>query len=398
MRIVFFLVIVLIAYGSLFPFQFVATDLSSIRWWQWFFDFSARTTRGDILGNVLLFLPVGFFGALSIEQVASGNLSKRVWLYFALVALGLTYAFVLQIAQLYLPSRIASASDAFSNFAGLLMGVLASRLAFSQWWASWLQSQERAAQVTIPLILCFCWLGYLWFPFLPSLKWQNLTASVESLTLWQQLTWYGVIDKLVAWTLFWGFLSKVTPWQERWWHRPAILSFILLGQVLVIRNHLTLINCGGAFLSLLLFTQLRRLPIHWLAFGLLGWLIARGLFPFQLAEQAQPFYWLPFAGFLQGPLWLYSFVLFEKLFFFGASFYWLHRALDNKLIAAGLLSGSLLLLEIIQIGLQRHTAEITDPIMALLLAVGLIHLQKLSAEHSQSSPADNHYRATTTVS
>ncbi len=398
MRIVFFLVIGLIAYGSLFPFRFVAYDLSHIDWWHWLFDFSARTTRGDILGNVLLFLPVGFFGALAIEQISTSRSVSRGLSYGALVVLGLVYAFVLQVAQLYLPSRIASASDAFSNFAGLLMGILASRLAFSRWWASWLQSEERASQVIIPLILCFCWLGYLWFPFLPSLAWKNLAASVESLSLWQQVTWYGVLDKLVAWTLFWGFFSKVVPWQEQWWHRLTILSFILLGQILVVRNHLSLINCSGAILSLLLFTHLRRLPARWLAFGLLGWLVVRGLFPFQIAEQAQPFYWLPFAGFLQGPLWLYSFILFEKLFFFGACFYWLQRAVTNKVLACALLSGTLLLLELLQLGLLHHSAEVTDPLIALLLAIGLIHLQKISAAQSHNTFEKRGYQARTTLS
>jgi glycopeptide antibiotics resistance protein len=378
MRRVFFLTIVLIAYGSLFPFHFVDLDLSHINWWQWLFDFSARTTRGDIVGNVLLFVPLGFFGALSIEQAAYARFWCRIVAYGALILLGFVFALVLQLLQLYLPTRVASASDVLSNFAGLLIGVLASRLAFSRWWSHWLQSDLRAAQVSIPLILCFCWLGYLWFPFLPSYSWQNVTESLRGLTLWHQLTWYGIVDKLVAWSLFWSYLSKITPWQKQWNHRLAILGIILLGQVLVLRNQLSLINCLGALLSLMLFNRLQQLPRKVLAWGLLGWLVLKGLLPLEFTDQLQDFHWLPFASFLQGPLWLYSFVLFEKLFYFGAAFYWLQQVVARDWQAALILASTLFIVEGVQMGLQHRVAEITDPLMALLLSLGLIHIRNLS--------------------
>ncbi len=86
------------AYGSIYPFDFQFRQLDPVVW-QAFIDTCCReTSRGDILGNVVLFLPYGYLGILA------AGLNRGLTRQFFLVCItGVVFAFLLQVAQLYLP-------------------------------------------------------------------------------------------------------------------------------------------------------------------------------------------------------------------------------------------------------------------------------------------------------
>src|SRR5687767_8548953 len=95
-------VIAIIAWGSLYPFNFDAQAVhgslveavSKLTW--------ARAGRGDRVLNVLLYLPLGFCLFLSLGP-------RRRWRSTAItVACGAGFSFAIEVAQSCLPARVPS--------------------------------------------------------------------------------------------------------------------------------------------------------------------------------------------------------------------------------------------------------------------------------------------------
>src|ERR1700681_4620830 len=110
-------VVVLVAYGSLFPFHFVApTDvqralemlLADRRLW---------TSLSDVLGNIALFVPLGATGVWwGATRTSRGY--AALWTVLA----GLAFAFLLQVGQIFVPERSAAMADVFWNAVGTVIG------------------------------------------------------------------------------------------------------------------------------------------------------------------------------------------------------------------------------------------------------------------------------------
>ena len=118
MRVGFCLWSLLIAYGSLFPFDFQAIDLtselSSVSWCR-------IENQWDVLANIVLFVPLGWL-LFSISSQCHNS-----WL--APVLGTLLFAAALQFAQIFLASRVASPIDVGFNGLGMALGAVAWRIA-----------------------------------------------------------------------------------------------------------------------------------------------------------------------------------------------------------------------------------------------------------------------------
>jgi glycopeptide antibiotics resistance protein len=68
---------------------------------------------GQLVGNLLLLLPVGLLGPIALPAMDS-------WLRVLLVALGLSL--VIEVAQLWIPNRMADVDDVLLNAIGALIG------------------------------------------------------------------------------------------------------------------------------------------------------------------------------------------------------------------------------------------------------------------------------------
>jgi VanZ family protein len=143
----------LIVYASLYPFtqwrdQGVTPWLFMLaplpRYWSGF----------DVVANVLGYMPLGFFLALSALRTGKGKFAFR---FAVLVALSLS--FTMESLQVYLPSRVPSNLDLVLNIAGAALGALSAwaleKLGFLQGWsrfrASWFVGEARGALVLLAL-------------------------------------------------------------------------------------------------------------------------------------------------------------------------------------------------------------------------------------------------------
>jgi hypothetical protein len=355
-KYLFGLVAVLIAYGSLFPFDFVVEGGGLDQLWG---TWGVVASRGDLLSNIVLFLPFGFFGMLAFKRPASAPVR------FAIVLLlGAVLSLALQTLQLRLPDRYASLTDVTWNIAGAAIGAaLATNRRLDP-------RRLLAGRRTTPaLLLIGCWLAYRWTPFVPSLDWQAFKESLKPLLLHPQLSWIRVLHDAVAWLAVAALRTAAEPKRLTVRFLPLLMLATFGLEVLIVNNAVSASNVSGAAAALLLWWILfRRTGPGVVAALLAALLVLMGLEPFEVRESPAAFHWIPFHGFLGGSMALNVAVLFEKTFLYG-SFLWLLRESGARLRAATA-AGVLLAagIEIAQTRFLHHTPEITDPLLMLLVA------------------------------
>ncbi len=360
----------IVTYGSLYPFDFRPLQGGELRALS---DSLLRlSTRGDILGNVVLFVPLGLLARLAWPR-------QRLWVLLLWSGL---LALLVQLAQLFLPSRDASLQDVLWNLLGVILGIAGAGLGRRLLAAG----LPLATGDAFALLLLGLWLAARLSPFVPSLDWQQIKDSLKPLLLHPQWD----LAKLLVQTALWAVAARL--WWALW-RGPAPLAvylaglaLVFLGETLVVANVVTLPALLGALLGLLLW----RLVSRWrhgdalLAVCLMGALLIKGLSPFQLRPAPVDFNWLPLHGFL-GALTLFNVaVLLEKAYFYGALL-WISRREGAGLGFATFLAVALTFaVELAQTRLAGHTPEITDPLLALAMAALYRALEGLRPDEARA--------------
>ena len=117
MRKLWIAFVLLATYVSIYPFNFQFRPINAETLRAFLESWHNMTSRGDILGNVVLFVPFGILGMLAAKP-GTQNLRRLVFVCL----LGTVFAFALQVAQLYLPSRDQALQDVFWNLLGTVVG------------------------------------------------------------------------------------------------------------------------------------------------------------------------------------------------------------------------------------------------------------------------------------
>ena len=140
------LVSALAAYGSLYPFRFVDPASFERALFAMFKDANWWTSRGDVAGNVLLFVPMG------IAIVAAMDPARIDFPRLAFNFLGaILFALALQVLQIYFPPRSAALSDVIWNAVGTAIGIGVGHF-FRAHLAKWSVGRDRLAHLTILVI------------------------------------------------------------------------------------------------------------------------------------------------------------------------------------------------------------------------------------------------------
>jgi VanZ family protein len=355
MKYLFLLALLLIGYGSLYPFDFVAHGAPLRVLLE-----PGSSPRGDILENLALFLPYGYLGMVAWSR-PRGPLR-----FLLVVGTGAAYAVALQWAQLYLPSRDATLRDVVPNVLGTVIGAAAGSVPALDVRRIVAGGRMRA----VPLLLIAVWLGYRLLPFVPALDWQEWKDSLKPLRDWHPFPWIGAFHDAAAWAAV-GCLwagARLRRLGPRW--LPLLVVATLCAEVVIVDNGVSPANVAGAAAGVLLAAVFASRP------GIVGVLLAaavvlEGLAPFQVRPAPQAFVWIPFGGFLDGSMLVNAQSLFEKTFLYG-TLVWLAREAGLRLRFAS--CGTALLLaaiEVAQTRLGNHTPEITDPLLALFAGVFL---------------------------
>ncbi len=109
-------------------------------------------------------------------------------------------------------------------------------------------------------------------------------------------------------------------------------------------------------------------------------IISSGLSPYKLLTTIQDLKFIPFYGFLGGSMFVNTASLLEKIFLYG-SLIWLFQQAGIRLLLAIMITASLtFMVELAQLVFVGHVAEITDPVLVILIGFSLGGIVNASAK------------------
>lgn len=362
LRRVLILIVILIVYGSLYPWHFVPARMPAHPLLALLHSWPAQRPVyfiRDSIVNVTLYMPLGLAAHLALRR---GGL--RALSLFGPLVLGAILSTSMEILQLMEPMRTTSMFDVMTNVAGAAGGVLigllpgpADRLR--------LRGISREADRGA-VVLLFCWAAWLFFPFFPVVGLYQPRMKLKAFVLSGLLDPDSVMAGAAAFFAA-GLLltaARVRP------SRGLIFTGALLvpAEILVAGRQPHLAEWVGAIAGLVLFALRRHAaPAVTTAWLFLATIALRGMSPFHFVSQAAPFSWIPFIATIEGDWQSSAAVFMGKLFFYGAAI-WLFRTVGFKMLhAIAVVAPVLALIEALQTHLPGRTPEITDPVIAVLM-------------------------------
>jgi VanZ family protein len=356
------LAVSLIVYGSLYPWDFDFTRTGNpavVLLHSWPSEWTRFALR-DITINVLLYVPLGVTVALIPDRARQGAVRGVA----AALALGATLSTSMEVLQFYDTHRFTSLLDVVSNTLGATLGAVL---------ALWIQPRWRLRRVPhleAAGLLAACWFAYQLFPFFPVLSRTRLRLG-----LIQLLTLRG-FSPVEVWVQAAGWFAAGLALEATVEDLPTVglaAAMLCLPLRLFITSRApSLPEAIGAMGGLALWTWiLKNSRVRAGLWIVLAAIFLRELEPFRLARVPHAFSWMPFAASFRSERQPATIMLFGKVFYYGVAM-WLGQARGWSYRSAGLMmAGLLAVLEWFQRFLPGRTAEVTDPILALLVASGL---------------------------
>jgi VanZ family protein len=354
------LIMAAILYGSLYPFDLNLYDAGQaglshlLSTWR-----NPPQSRGDLIANVLLYMPLGF---------AVGNASGRKFWPIAVAAIGIGagLSFSIEWLQYYDQSRVSCLSDFYLNVIGSLVGVLVSQAPGCRLSVISLPEGGRAV---FARVLLFAWAAWRLYPYVPTIDLHKYWRSFKPIVLYPDIGAYDVFRFAVLWMgvshlLRTGVQSKMSPYLLL-----AVTAGYFCAKVLIVNQSLNLSEIVGATIALLL----SRLPATRFYPGVLALLFAvvvvlSRIIPWHLAMITRPFQWVPFYSLLHGSLTVDILAFCEKTFLYGTLLLLLVEAGVPLSLACMGECITLLATSALQTLVAGRSAEITDAVIALLLA------------------------------
>ena len=361
----------LIIYGTLYPFGFnfglheesVFILLAE----------SARdhASRGDIIANIILFLPFGFFAMQSVLS----RVPRPIRLIIVIIA-GTAFSIGIECTQSYLPSRVVSIYDIAANTIGTLLGA-----AFG--WKNWRikLSGFRAdghQHAVFPVLLLCAWLGSQLFPFVPTLDVQNAKDALKPLFFGEFLPLNALNSFIV--TLIVCQLAQTLALPGRFRTVLTLLPLAVIAvKPFILGGTISQAKILGTLLGLsvwrYILSRIRR-NTGILALLLTAQIVIQGLSPFVFNSNRGNFSFIPFTGFMHGSMLINVLSFIEKGFLYGALI-WLLVKIGLRLRFSMILSVALLTgIEIMQMFQPGRVSEITDPILVIILGFFLYFTEK----------------------
>src|SRR3974377_2134720 len=172
---VLLLVLLFILYGSFFPFDFRERSYPGgpllyllDTWREW-------DNRGDLLANILLYLPFGFLTVNALPRRFPGALK-----FLLAVIAGVVLSTAIEIAQFSDLGRVTSMGDVYANGIGTASGAAAGILLGAS--SRWPLMGEIAANPTEALLLPI-FLAYRLFPYVPVIDLHKYWHAVQPMLL-----------------------------------------------------------------------------------------------------------------------------------------------------------------------------------------------------------------------
>ncbi len=374
--------IAVIVYGSLYPFAFrmpphgIGPLQTLLRSW------ADRPGRGDFLSNILLYTPLGFFGVLALRNEVGP--AKRAG---ATLLLGTVLCVAMELTQYYDEGRVTSFDDVYANVIGTAIGAVAGITIGDG--VRWPLLREIALN-RIPALLLFAWVGYRLYPFVPTIDLHKYWNALKPVILYPSLTSYDLLRHTAAWMTIYMLIETIGRRQRPWLLLPLFTGAVLFAKVLVITTVLSVAEIAGAGVAyalwLLLYGSARsRILVATLLLGLA--ITAQRLEPFQFHAAASPFGWIPFLSFMRGSTEIDVMSFLEKFFLYGSLIWLLGEAGLPRRSSAIAAAALLFVTSLAETHVAHRSAEITDTVMALMIAGIFALVDSVRSADTLPSPA-----------
>jgi VanZ family protein len=354
-----------IVLGSLYPFAFRVPPRGDGAFTTLIETWAIIPSRGDILANILLYIPLGLFAVLAQRPPVSVFRSL-----FFVIAMGGVLSVLIELSQYFDEGRVTNAFDVYTNSFGTAIGAITGRT---------LRGNVPTVSLSpliskpIPTLLIMSWVAYRLYPYVPAINLHKYWNALKPVVVSPSLNAFDLYRYTVIWLTLFVLIAALVGERRAKLLAPLFSACMLLAKVLIISATLSVAEIAGAVLATCL-GPILALNRRWrgciLAVLLSGYVIAERLEPFDFLSVGRAFGWVPFASFLgSGSLVVNTLSFFEKAFLYGGLlFLWteagLHLGLSAVLVASVLFTTSWL-----EIYLPGRSAEITDGVMALLIAL-----------------------------
>ena len=363
---VLLIAIALILYGSLWPWQYnpghaTGNPLSIL-----FHSWSARihtTNVEDIVVNLLLYIPVGMFGYLALDR----DHHRRLRI-IGPILLGFILSGSIEMLQVYDKTRDCSAVDLLCNTVSAVVGV-ALGYVFRQ---SHLASLRRPTIIgrlhtSGPLVLIYIWVGFQTIPLFP-LTFKVMPKIQE---LWAaHFSFVEALTSLTVWLIVARLLEAIYD-PKLGWRLALLFSLLVPAKLFIAARRPTIAEAAGLAVALIFWKMvLSRVAARTtiLAGLMILSLLVQGLRPFHFTAH-NVFSWVPFQTLLNSRWESGLVTLCQKSFWYGSAVWLLWAAGGRLLPATSAVAALLTIIEIVQLRLPGRTAEITDPVLAIVLGL-----------------------------
>jgi VanZ family protein len=370
-RPLLWMVLVLIAYASLYPFAFHWRHLWEMLNRHWLtIMVHARSAPVDTVANLFFYIPLGF--TLTHRVAPSRALAVRLLIC---TLIGLMVSFTLEVVQFAVPSRTPSLLDVLLNTLstslGVMLAIFYARIEGRWNSGGWLRQSRIDPIVAVMLI---AWLCLVAAPFIPRLGIYRVWESLELVRHWEWSV-SGTARWFASYLLMATTLRIVLVRDRFWWILWLALTVSFGAQIFFVQHRLEPDEIAGVIAALPVIALCRGVRTE-KTLHFVGWLIVIGyvlysLAPFDFSVRAQTFHWLPFTGLLESSVQDGFFSLVGKAYiYFGVL--WIATLTGTRLSAASaMLFVIALALELLQIFLPGRVAEFTDPTLVIFSALVL---------------------------
>ncbi|WP_170309666.1 right-handed parallel beta-helix repeat-containing protein [Litorilituus lipolyticus] len=375
MRFFITLLYLLIAYGSLFPFDFSLIEFNQN--YHHILRFKL-TSLGDTVANIALFAPLGLFYGLMNNYISQPLLNSRLLLKVAF------FAIILQLLQIALPTRDQNIVDVIFNLAGFVVGYYAVFILRLPNQLPTLKLQHLPIAIGLLYILSEL------VPFVPSIDFQAIKDSIKPLLLWPgvDVVW-PIIFSSVLWLLtirLFSFQCDYVPVKRA----AQVWLFMIVAKILVYGVSLSYVDLIAPLIAIMLasFLTLQGESFTKLLLSVvLACFLTSSMASFGDKNITLELF-IPFHGYLSGHLAVAVQGVLFKLFLFSAVI-WLAFELMWPVKKVALLLGALVLtIELAQLFMPSKTTDFADVLLVYLAYRLVRNLGDFLASH-QEAVADN---------
>lgn len=356
-----------ILYASLYPFHLhggagLARDVAAL-----LATYREGSSRSDLLANVLLYLPFGFFAAHAFAR------RSGVPRILPAATAGMLLSVAIELAQFYDWGRDSRLSDVYCNTAGALTGAIAAR--FITLVPLRTGTIARGALVSGGLVAC--WLVSRLYPFVPAADIYKYWLAVKPLVRQPHLDVFDLYRHTATWLVLTLMFEDAAGRPRARWMFLLFVPAVLGARIAIVENVLSPAEVGGAAIALTVWLAMGRRPIaaRCLAILFAGVIVVHGLAPFEFGA-AHAFGWIPFLSFLAGSTAIGVRSLAEKSFLYGGLLWLMRKAGAGWPIAVAAGGALVFAVHYAQRWAPGRSAEITDTFIVLAAAAILKLLEE----------------------